>query len=149
MLCVGEIMSLIDFAERNQIWPRLRRAIWPRLRRAMLIFWLPLVLLAAVPVGIVLFPSILDIIPTIIIGFMAGIIARLLHPVPNNDPMDRAFTHLLGIAGAFIATVIAPLIAGYRLDQSTTLISAAIGATIVMFIWSRLPHHATRRGPTP
>jgi uncharacterized membrane protein YeaQ/YmgE (transglycosylase-associated protein family) len=119
----------------------------------MLIFWLPLVLLAAVPVGIVLFESLPVIIPTIIIGFMAGVIARLLHPVPDGF-IGHAVTHLLGIAGAFIATAIATaigrLIAGYRLDQSTALISAVIGATIVMFIWTRLPHQATRRGrPTP
>jgi uncharacterized membrane protein YeaQ/YmgE (transglycosylase-associated protein family) len=138
MLCIGEIMNLVGPAERNQIWPRLR---W-----AMLIFWLPLVLLAAVPVGIVLFAS---IFPTIMIGFMSGVIARLLHPGPN-DLMGNILTYLLGIAGALVATFIGPLIGGYRFDQRTTLISAIIGATIVLFIWNYLPHHATRRGgPTP
>ena len=39
----------------------------------------------------------------IIIGFVAGIIAKLIHPGPN-EPSGFVLTTLLGIAGAFVAT---------------------------------------------
>ena len=39
----------------------------------------------------------------IIVGFVAGIIARLISPAPNN-PQGFILTSLLGIAGAFVAT---------------------------------------------
>jgi hypothetical protein len=44
-----------------------------------------------------------SILWTIIIGFIAGIIARLLAPGPNN-PAGFILTTVLGIIGAFVAT---------------------------------------------
>jgi uncharacterized membrane protein YeaQ/YmgE (transglycosylase-associated protein family) len=45
----------------------------------------------------------MGILWTILIGFVAGILAKLLHPGPN-EPAGFVLTTLLGIAGAFIAT---------------------------------------------
>ena len=45
----------------------------------------------------------MGILWTIIIGFIAGIIAKFLHPGPN-EPSGFILTTLLGIAGAFVAT---------------------------------------------
>jgi uncharacterized membrane protein YeaQ/YmgE (transglycosylase-associated protein family) len=73
----------------------------------------------------------------IIIGFVAGIIARLLAPGPNN-PAGFILTTLLGIAGAFIATWIGQAIGWYRLDQGAGLIGAVVGALVVLFVWHRL-----------
>jgi uncharacterized membrane protein YeaQ/YmgE (transglycosylase-associated protein family) len=73
----------------------------------------------------------------IIIGFLAGVIARLLAPGPNN-PTGFILTTLLGIAGAFIATFIGQTIGWYRLDQGAGLIGAVIGALIVLLVWHRL-----------
>jgi len=73
----------------------------------------------------------------IIIGFVAGIIARLLAPGPNN-PAGFILTPLLGIAGAFIATWIGQAIGWYRLDQGAGLIGAVVGALVVLFVWHRL-----------
>ena len=47
----------------------------------------------------------MQIVWVIIIGFVAGIIARFLAPGPNN-PAGFILTTLLGIAGAFVATLI-------------------------------------------
>jgi uncharacterized membrane protein YeaQ/YmgE (transglycosylase-associated protein family) len=77
------------------------------------------------------------IIWIIIIGFLAGVIARLLAPGPNN-PTGFILTTLLGIAGAFIATFVGQMIGWYRLDQGAGLIGAVVGALIVLFIWHRL-----------
>jgi uncharacterized membrane protein YeaQ/YmgE (transglycosylase-associated protein family) len=78
-----------------------------------------------------------SILWTIVIGFVAGIIARLLAPGPNN-PTGFILTTLLGIAGAFVATWIGQAIGWYRTGQSAGLIGATIGALVVLFIWHRL-----------
>jgi len=77
------------------------------------------------------------IIWVIIVGFVAGIIARLLSPGPNN-PTGFILTTVLGIAGAFLATFIGQAIGHYRPDQGAGFITATIGALIVLFIWNRL-----------
>jgi uncharacterized membrane protein YeaQ/YmgE (transglycosylase-associated protein family) len=79
----------------------------------------------------------MHIVWVIIIGFVAGIIARLLAPGPNN-PAGFILTTLLGIAGAFVATFIGQAIGWYRPDQGAGLIGAVVGALIVLFIWHRL-----------
>jgi uncharacterized membrane protein YeaQ/YmgE (transglycosylase-associated protein family) len=73
----------------------------------------------------------------IIIGFIAGIIARLLAPGPNN-PTGFILTTVLGIVGAFLATFIGQAIGWYRPDQGAGLIGAVVGAIIILFIWHRL-----------
>ena len=79
----------------------------------------------------------MHILWVIIIGFIAGIIARLLAPGPIN-PAGFILPSLLGMAGAFIATFIGQAIGWYRLDQGAGLIGAIVGALIVLFIWHRL-----------
>jgi uncharacterized membrane protein YeaQ/YmgE (transglycosylase-associated protein family) len=73
----------------------------------------------------------------IVIGFVAGLIARVLAPGENN-PSGFILTTLLGIAGAFVATFIGQTIGWYRLDQGAGLIGATVGAVVVLFIWHRL-----------
>jgi uncharacterized membrane protein YeaQ/YmgE (transglycosylase-associated protein family) len=79
----------------------------------------------------------MGILWVIVIGFVAGIIARLLAPGPNN-PAGFILTTLLGIAGAFVATLIGQTIGWYRPDQGAGLIGAVVGALVVLFIWHRL-----------
>ena len=76
----------------------------------------------------------------VIVGFVAGIIARLLSPGPNN-PSGFILTTVLGIAGAFLATFIGQAIGWYRPDQGAGFIAATIGALLVLFIWNRLVVH--------
>lgn len=73
----------------------------------------------------------------IIIGFVAGIIARFLAPGSNN-PSGFILTTLLGIAGAFIATLIGQAIGHYSPDEGAGLLGAVVGAVVVLFIWHRL-----------
>jgi uncharacterized membrane protein YeaQ/YmgE (transglycosylase-associated protein family) len=73
----------------------------------------------------------------IIVGFVAGIIARLLSPGPNN-PSGFILTTILGIIGAFLATFIGQAIGHYGPDQGAGFIMATIGALVVLFIWNRL-----------
>jgi uncharacterized membrane protein YeaQ/YmgE (transglycosylase-associated protein family) len=77
----------------------------------------------------------------ILIGFVAGIVARLLSSAPNK-PSGFILTTLLGIAGAFVATFVGQAVGWYRPDQGAGFIAATIGALVVLFVWNRF---ATRR----
>jgi uncharacterized membrane protein YeaQ/YmgE (transglycosylase-associated protein family) len=77
------------------------------------------------------------IIWIIIVGFVAGIIARLLSPGPNN-PSGFILTTVIGIAGAFLATFIGQAIGHYGPNQGAGFIMSTIGALVVLFIWNRL-----------
>jgi uncharacterized membrane protein YeaQ/YmgE (transglycosylase-associated protein family) len=76
----------------------------------------------------------MGIIWTIIIGFVAGVIAKLIHPGPN-EPSGFILTTLLGIAGAFVATYLGQAAGWYHVGQGAGLIGATVGAIIVLVIW--------------
>jgi uncharacterized membrane protein YeaQ/YmgE (transglycosylase-associated protein family) len=80
----------------------------------------------------------------IIVGLVAGILARLLSPGPNN-PGGFILTAVLGVAGAFLATFIGQAIGWYRADQGAGFIAATVGALLVLFIWNRLVASGTLR----
>jgi uncharacterized membrane protein YeaQ/YmgE (transglycosylase-associated protein family) len=88
----------------------------------------------------------MNILWLILIGFVAGIIARMLSPGPNN-PTGFILTVVLGIAGSFLATFIGQTIGWYRPDQGAGLITATIGAIVVLFIWNRLVAHRVITDP--
>jgi uncharacterized membrane protein YeaQ/YmgE (transglycosylase-associated protein family) len=73
----------------------------------------------------------------IIIGFVAGIIARLLMPGPNT-PKGFVVTTILGVAGAFLATIVGDAAGLYRPGQGAGLIGTTIGAIVILFAWNRL-----------
>ena len=77
----------------------------------------------------------MGIIWTIIIGFVAGLIAKFLHP-GSNEPSGFILTTILGIAGAFLATYIGQAIGWYKAGEGAGLIGAVVGAIIVLVIWS-------------
>ena len=87
----------------------------------------------------------MHIIWTIIIGFVAGIIAKLLHP-GDNEPAGFVLTTILGIIGAFLATYLGQAIGWYRADESAGLIGAVVGAVSMRVIWGLI---APRRSSTP
>ena len=82
----------------------------------------------------------------ILIGGVAGIIARLLAPGPNN-PSGFVLTIILGIAGSFLATFIGQMVGWYRPDQGAGFIGATVGAIIVLFVWHRLVAHQVISDP--
>ena len=77
------------------------------------------------------------IIWIIIIGFIAGMVARWLSRGPNT-PTGFILTTVLGIAGAFLATFLGQMVGWYRADQGAGFIAATVGALLVLFIWNRL-----------
>jgi len=76
----------------------------------------------------------MHIIWLIVIGLVAGIIAKLIHPGPN-EPSGFILTTLLGIAGSFVATYLGQAIGWDSADEGAGLIGAVIGAVIVLIVW--------------
>src|SRR6185295_13238631 len=73
----------------------------------------------------------------VLVGFVAGLIARFLAPGPNS-PGGFLLTTVLGIAGAFLATFVGQAVGWYRADQGAGFVAATLGAIVVLFIWNRL-----------
>jgi uncharacterized membrane protein YeaQ/YmgE (transglycosylase-associated protein family) len=86
----------------------------------------------------------MGIVWTIIIGFVAGLIARFLHPGPN-EPSGFIVTTLLGIAGAFLATFLGQAIGWYKAGEGAGLIGAIIGAIIVLVVWGVFARRGAQR----
>ena len=76
----------------------------------------------------------MSILWTIIIGFVAGVIARFLHP-GKYEPKGFILTTLLGIVGAFVATYLGQAIGWYQAGQGAGFIGAIVGAIIVLVVW--------------
>jgi len=79
----------------------------------------------------------MGIIWTIIIGFVAGVIAKFIMP-GKNEPSGFILTTLLGIVGAFLATWLGQAIGWYRAGEGAGFIGAIVGAIIVLAIWGMI-----------
>jgi uncharacterized membrane protein YeaQ/YmgE (transglycosylase-associated protein family) len=76
----------------------------------------------------------MGIIVFLIVGLIAGFIARAL--VPGPDPMGWLGTMILGIVGSFVGGTLAALVFGGTLDLSPSgIVGSIIGAIIVLLIW--------------
>lgn len=84
----------------------------------------------------------MNIIWTIIIGFVAGVIAKFIMP-GENEPSGFILTTILGIVGAFVATYLGQAIGWYGPGQNAGLIGAVVGAVVVLFVWGII---SSRRG---
>ncbi len=86
----------------------------------------------------------MGILWTIVIGFLAGIIAKFIMPGPN-EPSGFILTTILGIVGAFVATFIGQAIGWYGPNQGAGFVGAIVGAVVVLFIYGMI---ASRRSTT-
>ena len=84
----------------------------------------------------------MNILWIIIIGFLAGIIAKFISPGPN-EPSGFILTTVLGIIGAFVATYLGQAVGWYQADQGAGLIGATVGAIIVLVIWGMISSRRT------
>ena len=75
----------------------------------------------------------MGIIWSIIIGFIAGLVAKFL--MPGRDPGGFIITTLLGIVGAVVATYLGQAIGWYRAGEGASFIGAVVGAVIVLAIY--------------
>ncbi len=78
----------------------------------------------------------------IIIGFLAGVIAKFILPGPN-EPGGFIMTTILGIVGAFVATYLGQAIGWYGPDQGAGFIGAIVGAIVVLAIYGFFARRST------
>jgi uncharacterized membrane protein YeaQ/YmgE (transglycosylase-associated protein family) len=79
----------------------------------------------------------MGILWTILIGFIAGVLAKLIAP-GDNEPSGFILTTILGIVGAFVATYLGQALGWYQAGQGAGFIGATIGAVIVLLIWGAI-----------
>lgn len=79
----------------------------------------------------------MGIIWTILIGLVAGIIAKFIVP-GNNEPSGFVLTAILGILGAFVATFLGQAIGWYSAGEGAGLIGAIVGSIIVLLVWGAI-----------
>ena len=79
------------------------------------------------------------------IGFIAGVLAKLIAP-GDNEPSGFILTTILGIVGAFVATFLGQALGWYEAGEGAGLIGATVGAIIVLLVWGAL---AGRRRTLP
>jgi uncharacterized membrane protein YeaQ/YmgE (transglycosylase-associated protein family) len=77
----------------------------------------------------------MHILWTIIIGFVAGVIAKLLHPGSTYEPSGFILTAVLGIVGAFVATYLGQAVGWYKAGESAGFVGAIVGAIIILVAW--------------
>jgi uncharacterized membrane protein YeaQ/YmgE (transglycosylase-associated protein family) len=76
----------------------------------------------------------MGIILTILIGFVAGVIAKFITP-GDNEPSGFIATTLLGVVGAFVASYLGQSLGWYDAGEGAGLIGAVVGAIILLLIW--------------
>jgi uncharacterized membrane protein YeaQ/YmgE (transglycosylase-associated protein family) len=76
----------------------------------------------------------MDIVWTIIIGFLAGLIAKFLVP-GKNEPQGFIWTIILGIVGALVATYLGRAVHWYGPNDSAGFVGAIVGSVIVLLVY--------------
>lgn len=72
-------------------------------------------------------------IGTIVIGLVAGVVAKLI--MPGKDPGGFIVTILLGIAGAFVATYLGQAVGWYEAGEGAGFLGAVVGAVIILIAY--------------
>ena len=85
----------------------------------------------------------MGILWTIIIGFIAGLIARFIVP-GDREPRGFILTTILGIVGAFLATFLGQALGWYGPNDSAGFIGAFVGAVIILVIWGFISRGSRR-----
>ena len=79
----------------------------------------------------------MGLIAFLILGLIAGFIARAL--VPGPDPMGWVGTMVLGVVGSFVGGTLAALLFGGTLDISASgIVGSIIGSILALLIWRQM-----------
>ena len=78
----------------------------------------------------------MGIIWTIVLGFVIGLVAKLIHPGKEN--MGFIMTVVLGIAGSFLAGIIGQFIGWYKAGEGAGFIASIIVAIILLVIYGKI-----------
>jgi uncharacterized membrane protein YeaQ/YmgE (transglycosylase-associated protein family) len=75
----------------------------------------------------------MEIVITLIIGLLVGIVAKFL--MPGNDPGGFIITTLLGIAGAFLANWAGHAAGWYSPGEPVGFIASVLGAIVLLMLY--------------
>jgi uncharacterized membrane protein YeaQ/YmgE (transglycosylase-associated protein family) len=75
----------------------------------------------------------MNILGTLIIGLIVGAVAKFL--MPGRDPGGFIITILLGIAGAFVATLLGRFFGLYNAGATAGMIMSVVGAMLLLFVY--------------
>jgi len=75
----------------------------------------------------------LSIIWTVLIGFVAGLLARALKP--GDDKLSLLWTAVLGVAGSFLAKYVGLSLGWYKDGEASGFIASVVGAIILLFAY--------------
>ena len=75
----------------------------------------------------------MHLIWTVLIGFIAGLVARAV--MPGANPLGFFLTAALGIVGSIIATYAGQAMGWYRAGEGAGFIASVVGAMIVLVLY--------------
>jgi len=84
----------------------------------------------------------MGIIWTIVLGFVIGVLAKLLHPGKEN--MGFIMTVLLGIGGSFLAGVIGQFFGWYRAGEGAGFIASVVVAILLLVIYGKIRSNSSK-----
>jgi uncharacterized membrane protein YeaQ/YmgE (transglycosylase-associated protein family) len=87
----------------------------------------------------------MHIIWTILIGFVAGLVAKML--TPGKDPSGFFITAAIGIAGSLIATYVGQAVGWYQAGESAGFIGAVVGAIVLLAIYHLIRRSSSNPNP--
>jgi uncharacterized membrane protein YeaQ/YmgE (transglycosylase-associated protein family) len=85
----------------------------------------------------------LNLLWTILIGFIVGVLAKFVTPGSTHEPKGFILTTALGIVGALVATYLGQALGWYHAGQGTGFIGSIVGAVLILLVWGFI---ASRRG---
>ena len=88
----------------------------------------------------------MGILWTIIIGFIAGVIAKFIMPGPN-EPQGFILTTILGIVGAMVASYLGQALGWYRPGEGAGFVGAVVGGILALLIWGAVVERRESTAP--
>jgi len=85
----------------------------------------------------------LNLLWTILIGFIAGVLAKFVTPGGTHEPQGFILTTALGIVGALVATYLGQALGWYQAGEGSGFIGSIVGAVLILLVWGFI---ARRRG---
>lgn len=85
----------------------------------------------------------MGIIWTIVLGFVIGVIAKLVHP--GKDDMGFIMTVVLGIAGSFLGGIIGQFLGWYQAGEGAGFIVSVICAIVLLLVYGKIKNGASAK----
>jgi uncharacterized membrane protein YeaQ/YmgE (transglycosylase-associated protein family) len=89
----------------------------------------------------------MEIIGTVLIGLIAGLIARAVKP--GDDKLGLTMTAVLGVAGSFLASYAGAAMGLYKNGENAGFFASVIGAIVLLVIYALVKGKTGSGGDKP